>query len=148
MTVRFSEIMFKWNIKLFQANNSPITTQLLNKTKCYPSKKKGHNLPSALCSCTSFLTSDSVGFCPRARRTSPIWDTGILPSPLWNKENETINRFESREWNNKQISINQWNSTQIWIKRMKQKTDWNRGSLFVCLLVRLSFSCFIQRELF
>jgi hypothetical protein len=33
----------------------------------------------------NFLTSDSVGFCPKARKMSPIWDTWTQPSPFWSK---------------------------------------------------------------
>lgn len=51
-------------------------------------------LSSGLCCCVYFLTSDSVGFCPRALKASPIWATCIFPSPLlsnswnasWNSE--------------------------------------------------------------
>lgn len=51
-------------------------------------------LSSGLCCCVYFLTSDSVGFCPRALKASPIWAMCIFPSPLlsnswnasWNSE--------------------------------------------------------------
>merc|ERR1719228_2041522 len=56
-------------------------------------------LPSAL-PCpddwTSFFTSLSVGFCPRARRTSPTCFTGMRPSPFVSKRKK--HSWKSASW--------------------------------------------------
>merc|ERR1740128_191275 len=64
--------------------SSLVSVDRLEQIACMMGRKTSKvTLSSALCSTTSFFTSLSVGFWPRARITSPIWLTGILPSPRW-----------------------------------------------------------------
>ena len=73
--------------------------QIIEEKKGETKEKSDEDQIPGLWLWVNFLTSDSVGFWPRALRMSPIWQTWTQPSPFWsNNWNASWKSIREFKW--------------------------------------------------